>query len=317
MHVSLTALLFVLLLLKIEKVKGEDDPYDQINFDDLEDDDDDALDADEGDNGHRDSMVGDKGEVNLKEKGDDDNEEDEDDSIDGFHMDDFSPSHVLTFPLSHYSSECFYEDIFKERFPILPTQGKSSLPVQLRGAYFVSALANSETGNTGASLDIGVDISRMESTKNRRGSSDSYFTESGKDEGTFSVEADVYGTYTICFTNNGANDKSVTFALHVGNKKKEHAKKEHVTPIEENVRRAHKALTEIVSEQNFLILRTQRHMQTQDSTSWRVVWYTVFESFFMLAVTIAQIMYVRRLVDQRPINNVGMAKINQRAAGWV
>jgi len=59
-------------------------------------------------------------------------------------------------------------------------------------------------------------------------------------------------------------------------------------------------------------------MQTQDSTSWRVVWYTVFESFFMLAVTCAQIIYVRRLIDQRPINNTSSAKINSRnIAGWV
>jgi hypothetical protein len=73
----------------------------------------------------------------------------------------------------------------------------------------------------------------------------------------------------------------------------------HVTPLENAVRSTSKSLQEMVAEQEFLKLRTRRHIATQDNTEWRVTWYTVFESVFMVGITLGQVFYVQRLVNNR------------------
>jgi len=203
--------------------------------------------------------------------------EDDEEQPGKFHMDDFSPSHVFTFPLTQREN-CFFEEITKS-------------PIRMRGAYFVT----SDSG-----MDVNVYVSKVNNIDNH--AEKTLFEESGKTEGVFSIVAQNNGEYKVCFVNpsyRSSKTKRVTFAVHVGIRKKEHAKAEHITPLEGYVQEAHHALNDLVAEQAFIIKRTSRHMATQDSTEWRVAWYTVFESCIMLAVTLGQVFYVQRLINNR------------------
>lgn len=80
---------------------------------------------------------------------------------------------------------------------------------------------------------------------------------------------------------------------------KGYAKAQHVTSLSSSVKDLHKTVIELEAEQLFLKQRTTRHMLTQDSTEWRVAWYTVFESVFMFVITFGQVWYVQRLINQR------------------
>jgi len=193
----------------------------------------------------------------------------------GFHMDDFSPSHVFTFQLSS-SEECFFEDIILA-------------PIQIRGAYFVSNEGN---------MDVNVKVSFV--NKENRGNEETLFQKHGSTEDVFSVVANHKGQYKFCFSQRSSSStKHVTFAIHVGLRKREHALKTHVTPLQEAVAGCHRTLNELVSEQNFLLARTTRHMLTQDSTEFRVAWFTIVESIFMISVTLGQVFYIRRLINNR------------------
>lgn len=194
---------------------------------------------------------------------------------DDFHMDDFSPSHVLTFPVPGGQDECFFERV-------------AASQIKLRGAFFVS---------TGGSMDISVVITRLGL---QDGNDLELFSKPAANDGIFSVTAERAGEYSFCFDNRHSSaEKIVTFALHVGVRTPEHANQESVTPLEVSVRSMHHALEDIVAQQNFLLLRTKMHMEAQDSTEWRVAYYTVFESGFMFAVTLGQVLYVHRLINNR------------------
>lgn len=93
--------------------------------------------------------------------------------------------------------------------------------------------------------------------------------------------------------------KLIHFMFREGLKAKGYAKAQHVVSLKTTVKDIHKTVIELEAEQKFLKERTSRHMMTQDSTEWRVAWYTVFESAFMFAIAFGQVWYVQRLINQR------------------
>ena len=212
-------------------------------------------------------------------------DQDDLDIEEGFHMDDFAPSHVLSFELSG-RRECFYSDITAAEY--------TRLPVKVRGSYFV----DSPRGPGGMRFEFAkLNPHTMKEEK------PALFASRDKEEEVFETAALQYGTHSLCFYGPSGGDSEsriITLALHVGVRRpREHARKAHMTPLENSVRSTHRTLGKVVAEQNFLKARTARHMSTQDSTEWRVMWYTVFESLFMIAVTAGQLVYVQRLVNRR------------------
>jgi len=191
-----------------------------------------------------------------------------------FHMDDFSPSHVFTFQLDRYE-ECFFEDI-------------AEAPIRIRGAYFVVS---------GSSQEVDVEVALVKNAN--RGLEDVLIRHSGRNEGTFNTLAQTPGQYKMCFQNPSRARKQVTFALHVGVRKREVARGHEISPLEDSIRSTHHDLKDLVSEQNFLITRIRRHMLTEDSIEFRVSFFTILESAFMLIVTLAQVFYVQRLINNR------------------
>ena len=194
-------------------------------------------------------------------------EESDSDVEDEFHTTDFAPSHVFTFEVDRGKEECFYEEI-------------ANAPIKMRGAYFVSSAAQ-----TAVTLTVKFEDAVLKRL-------------AGKSQDVFSHTAEKNGVYSFCFFGSSATEV-VTFAIHVGVKVVEHVNRDHLTPLENSVRSMHHAIRQLVAEQNFLVLRTKAHMETQDEMESRVAWYTIFETVFMASVTIGQVYYVRRLINNR------------------
>ncbi|GBG34379.1 Transmembrane emp24 domain-containing protein [Hondaea fermentalgiana] len=204
-------------------------------------------------------------------------EYDDEDLESNFHMDDFSPSHVFTFPLERYE-ECFYEEI-------------TTVPIRVRMAYFVAS---------GNSQKVNVRVAHTGRKGDAHGGQEKVLHEqTGKTEGTFSTIVREAREYKFCFSNPSGQKKHVTFALHVGVRKREVAKGAEITPLEEAIRAAHHDLNDLVAEQNFIVSRVRRHMLTEDSIEFKVSFYTIVESTIMLGITLAQVFYVQRLINQR------------------
>ena len=242
---------------------GEDDAYTDLLFPEDEDIDDDAF---------MDSSM-------LEHNQHDENK----DLSQGkrFHMDDFHPSHVLSFVLEPAEQSCFFEDITKTRF-------ESKKAIKVRGAYF--------TASGGADLAIDFQVQRQPNKPNAKPVT--YFQETNKDEANFALKADQFGLYSFCFTNRNTIEKTVTFAIHVGSKVKKILPK-HISPLEASTRQLAHTLADMRAEAKFLHLRIQRHIKTQDSIDWRVANYTIVESLILIGVTVAQVYYIKRLVNRR------------------
>ena len=148
---------------------------------------------------------------------------------------------------------------------------------------------------------------------------------SGQEEGGFTVAAETYGTYvslqmrrfgakvylteflprtqSFCFDDarKGAEDKIVTFALHIGQgkKAKSHITKNHIVPLQRTVSELAKTLRSLQSQLEIILLRVERHVATQDSIEGRVNWYTLIETIAIVAVAVLHVTYIRRLVNRK------------------
>mmetsp|Transcript_19968 Transcript_19968/g.39215 ORF Transcript_19968/g.39215 Transcript_19968/m.39215 type:complete len:299 (+) Transcript_19968:118-1014(+) len=253
---------------------NDEDPYAGLDLDprDLDDEDEAGYKEHEGGMGNHRRFGNQNG--NDDDEDDEDDYEDVDDVESDFHMDDFSPSHVFTFALER-SEECFYERI-------------ESAPMKIRMAFFVAS---------GGSQKVDVRVAKV--SEGGRGREKSLHAVSGKTEGSYEGVVSEQGEYKFCFANPSGQRKHVTFALHVGVHKREIAKGAEITPLEEALRAAHHDLNDLVAEQNFIVTRVRRHMLTEDAIEWKVSFYTVLESAFMLGVTLGQIFYIQRLIYQR------------------
>ena len=200
----------------------------------------------------------------------DEMEPDELDELDGLHMDDFNPSHVFTFELTK-DLECFYENI-------------ENIPTPIRGAYFVSH---------GDKMDLFVIVKHFDEHKVQT----EILRRSSIGDGVFSFIAKVKGEYEICF-GHGVG-KGITFAIHVGVRKREPVTSSHVASLQDTLNDCRHILDDLVSEQNFLLSKTSMHMETQDDIESRVAWLTILESVFILCVTLAQIYFIRRMINNR------------------
>jgi hypothetical protein len=127
-----------------------------------------------------------------------------------------------------------------------------------------------------------------------------------KDSGGFTVNIDQAGTYAYCFQHVDfptSNELVLTFAVDVTSpaKPKEGASAvtpEHIYPLQRSTTNMYNTLQSLVSELEVILLRIDRHVQTQDSTELRVWLLTTFETVAIAGITAFQIYFVRRLVNK-------------------
>ncbi|KAL0205593.1 hypothetical protein P9112_000900 [Eukaryota sp. TZLM1-RC] len=181
-------------------------------------------------------------------------------------------SSAFTFRIEPTKRECFYEEISK------------NTPVS--GSYQVSAHEQLQ-------IDfeiIGPDQSAIVSTE--RKAEDAFFFQAPQD-----------GIYQFCFRNQMTHkiSKLITFTVKVGTEvTDEFAKQEHLTPIEESVVKMRELLEEVIQEQHYMKARERVHRSTTESTNHRVLWWSLFEIVALIAFSLGQILYLRKLIEAKP-----------------
>ncbi|KAM9969594.1 hypothetical protein ACTFIR_001430 [Dictyostelium discoideum] len=120
-------------------------------------------------------------------------------------------------------------------------------------------------------------------------------------EGTKTLRSSFAGVYSFCFSNkmSSLTDKTVSFILSVGESSpiREIAKKKDLTPIERSIMTLSDGVIAVKNEQNYFKMREAAHRNTAESTNSRVLWWSVFEAFVLIALSIWQIYYLRRFFE--------------------
>jgi hypothetical protein len=202
-------------------------------------------------------------------KDDDDDEEAQDGR--------FLPSNMLSVIMIHDKERCFFEEIM-------------IVPATLKGAWFTTAESTP---------DLLVKVKHA-------GGKAVYEETHSTDTGGFTITADTSGTYSYCFkVMSYATDVVVTFAVDVSTANKPTqeggstaVKPEHIYPLQRSATNLYNYLQSLESELEVILLRIDRHVQTQDSTELRVSLLTFVETLAIAIITAFQIYYVRRLVNK-------------------
>jgi hypothetical protein len=155
----------------------------------------------------------------------------------------------------------------------------------------------------GGFLDIDVKIHGPDQKEIYRGDRES----SGKT--TFSAHMD--GTYTLCFSNKMSTmtPKMVMFTMDVGDTPKLDAEAgatgENVTlhhnKLEELVAELSASLSNVKHEQEFMEVRERIHRAINENTNSRVVMWSCFEAFILLAMAFGQVYYLKRFFEVRRV----------------
>jgi len=188
-------------------------------------------------------------------------------------MSNFVPSDMLTFDVPARKNEILFEDI--------EIQGTS-----IKGAYFVSS-----------SEDADIDFSILGP------GNQVLFNRKGKQEGVFYFTPNDTGSFSFSFNNKKwVGNKQITFALHTGKALGEElVNSKDLTPMEAQLTDADRMLREIQTETRFAYKRQGTHYKTTESNHNKVFYMSLFESLTLLTVTVWQVYYIKRLLDNRRI----------------
>lgn len=120
----------------------------------------------------------------------------------------------------------------------------------------------------------------------------------------FSFNADQDGSYHVCFYN--ANDKSVRVMLDFkhGVEAKDYtevAKREHLMPVEKELRKMEDTVDEIHREMLYMREREAAMRNTNESTNSRVLWFSFFSIVVLLAMGVWQVIYLKKFFKSKKL----------------
>eukprot|EP00004_Rigifila_ramosa_P010300 TRINITY_DN22139_c0_g1_i1.p2 TRINITY_DN22139_c0_g1~~TRINITY_DN22139_c0_g1_i1.p2 ORF type:complete len:208 (-),score=66.79 TRINITY_DN22139_c0_g1_i1:42-665(-) len=120
-------------------------------------------------------------------------------------------------------------------------------------------------------------------------------------EGRFTFTAERGGEYAFCFSNKMSQVtlKQVTLTLDLGDARdlQEIALQEHLTPLENTLAVLTDGLQTVQREQNYLRARERTHRQTSESTSERVLYWSLAEAAVLIAISVWQMFYLKRFFE--------------------
>mmetsp|Transcript_13526 Transcript_13526/g.25464 ORF Transcript_13526/g.25464 Transcript_13526/m.25464 type:complete len:229 (+) Transcript_13526:1244-1930(+) len=186
------------------------------------------------------------------------------------HMKNFQPADLVTFELPGMGVTEFYEEI-------------DTVPSHVRGAWFVGEEQSKD-------LDIQIFDTRGELIFERK----------QKHEGLFYFDAARRGIYRFVFSSRKiVRQQLVTFALHCGNSTAEVLQEEHLSPIENALAEASKAVKDFQMDQQFAQLRQESHYKTVADANSNLFWLSLLECVGIIGVTSWQVFYIKKLLDHR------------------
>lgn len=123
------------------------------------------------------------------------------------------------------------------------------------------------------------------------------FQKSDVSTGKMSFTATEEGVHQLCFANRGQALRVLVFNLKTGVEAKDYsdvAKKEHLQPLEVELRRIEDSVAEIYDEMRYQREREEAMRNTNESTNSRVLWYSIFTIVVLLSLGVMQLMILRR-----------------------
>ena len=186
------------------------------------------------------------------------------------YMADFEPEDMLTINIAGRREEIFYENIIKT-------------PSFVRGAYYIGS-GDKKTIDFWVVTPSGQVMNRTDS----------------RNEGLFYFNAEEPGIYQFVFSNaRNWEMKDVTFAIHFGDHSDDHATKEHLDPLHQNLNKALRQMKNLYSEAKFAIGRSDSHNITVESSMSSNMWMAILETCVIIALAGAQIYFIKRILDNK------------------
>lgn len=127
------------------------------------------------------------------------------------------------------------------------------------------------------------------------------FSQTDAPSGKFAFTASDTGAHKVCFTNGGSQQRRIDFEFLAGSDAKDYAdiaKKEHLKPLELELRKVEDRLEDIHREMTYQREREETHRSTNESTNARVVWYSVLTIAAVAVVSVAQGLFLHRFLKK-------------------
>jgi hypothetical protein len=122
-------------------------------------------------------------------------------------------------------------------------------------------------------------------------------------EDTFQMYAQYEGDYKLCFNNgmSSVSSKELSFHIYIGEEAnlKSAAKAEHVSPLQQQVNLLVQSVNQAKDAQDYMKHRESRHSQTSISNNHRVFWWSMGKFLLLVAVSVAQIVFLLRLFEKK------------------
>jgi hypothetical protein len=171
-------------------------------------------------------------------------------------------------------TKCFSEEIAKDALAV----GKYTIPAG------------------GDVVDAGISIKVSGPTPLSVGASKTHFKKKRAQVGKFAFTAEETGSHHACFSNHGQVTTRIAFDLKVGVAAKDYsevAKKEHLEPLQVELKRLEDSAREIHEEQLFMRQREEEMRDTNESTNNRLKWFSTSTIIILSVLGGWQIVYLR------------------------
>ncbi|KAF0700968.1 Aste57867_8538 [Aphanomyces stellatus] len=120
----------------------------------------------------------------------------------------------------------------------------------------------------------------------------------------FKFTAETHGTYTACFTNSNDRPVQISFEFKHGVEAIDYsdvAKKEHLMPVEKELRKLEDTVAEIHREMLYVRDREASMRDTNESTNTRVTYLNALTIVILLGVGVWQIFYLKSFFKSKKL----------------
>ncbi len=126
-------------------------------------------------------------------------------------------------------------------------------------------------------------------------------SEMQKTRGHLDFVAASEGTHAFCFRQH-TRGRSAILSLNIRSGERDSiatsiAQKEHLTPLEESILNLARDLESVQIEQRYMRQRERAHRNTSESTNQRVIQWSFFQAAALVAVSLLQIFYIKKLFE--------------------
>lgn len=149
------------------------------------------------------------------------------------------------------------------------------------------------------SLDIDVKVTSPKG--------DVIYDAEAESSGSFEFTSREEGAYQVCYSNERTRTRPATISakIAVGEPERklvdEIAQAEHFSPLETRIKALEHSMNSITDLQKYMRGREKTHRATTESTKRRVLWWSVLESIVLVAMSIWQVVYLRKFFEVKRI----------------